>query len=447
MALFRRRPKQKSAKGSTAKGATIPRERSWRSKRSSPAVQGQTGIAAYSAAMARKRASMAAAEKAEQETPVATAPAVDLVEGDAPPDTEVAPTNEGADDPLPAVSPAPTPEEPTAAAPEPAPEEPEPAAAPFPEQASEPERDQREMPPHEEGMVTDAAYVREERDIVTEPSIEAVEQDDAVLLGFYQPVVSDEAEEATPNVFDSAMTNLQAMIDDAAVHPAVFQTLDLLSCGAVSAGAPAVDATASQEKGAGPQEAEVSAVDAAASQEKEDNLKETEAPALDAAAAQEKGEGSQEAARSWFDYLGPLDCFGPAPGASQEKGVGPEEAENPAVDATASQEKETEAPALDAAAAQEKGEGPQEAARSCFDYLGPLDCFGPAPPDATPPADAQDAAENPAVEAGPEMPTSDGEDPKKLLSVNVGCAALEVTAIEYRQEEEERNLAEVEVRQ
>ena len=55
---------------------------------------------------------------------------------------------------------------------------------------------------------------------MTEPSIEAVEQHDAVLLGFYQLLArngeeEDEEEDATTVTFDAAVTHIATLIDDA----------------------------------------------------------------------------------------------------------------------------------------------------------------------------------------------------------------------------------------
>lgn len=138
------------------------------------------------------------------------------------------------------------PAEATALAEEDGDEEAEEATAPQEEETVEEETATAE---EEETAGSDDASSEEHRDIVTEPSIEAVEQHDAVLLGFYQPLARDgedeeeeDATDATTVTFDAAVTHIATLIDDA-----VGQTMDLLSCGAPPAAAdPAVPPAAEQ---------------------------------------------------------------------------------------------------------------------------------------------------------------------------------------------------------
>mmetsp|Transcript_24953 Transcript_24953/g.45998 ORF Transcript_24953/g.45998 Transcript_24953/m.45998 type:complete len:430 (-) Transcript_24953:271-1560(-) len=78
----------------------------------------------------------------------------------------------------------------------------------------------------------DSLYAESFEDITLETSIEAVEQHDAVVLGYYQPPVAPKEEQEKKSAFDEAVHNLQLMIDGAVVQTKTLgsQGMDLLTC-------------------------------------------------------------------------------------------------------------------------------------------------------------------------------------------------------------------------
>jgi hypothetical protein len=109
------------------------------------------------------------------------------------------------------------------------------AAAPFPEEGTPTREEETDAGASHDATEQDTTVERSYDDeLITEPSIEAVEQRDAVLLGFYQPVLpagdDPTARASFRTLLGDAGTGFQGLLDGA---------LDALSCGGLPACGPA----------------------------------------------------------------------------------------------------------------------------------------------------------------------------------------------------------------
>jgi len=178
----------------------------------------------------------------EEETVVEVKPAVvdeEKQEVEAPAEKEEAPAKEEnaapvaeeLEEPAPASEEEAAPmegEEEEAAATEASPAEETPEVETSPEETSSPFLAEPDEVKDEESQSDSYAATTYETDISYEPSIEAVEQDDAVLLGYYQPPLPEQ----DASVFEEAYKNLWSMWDGAVGQAKVLgaQGTELLNC-------------------------------------------------------------------------------------------------------------------------------------------------------------------------------------------------------------------------